>query len=147
MILIADASALVGELLRKRGRLLLNHPDVDWYVTVEVASEVRHELHKRCHFMVRRGHLSHERAVVLEREAFALFQRSVSLVVSDVYTQVREEAEARIRDPHDWSAVALALVMEAGIWADDQDFFGIGVPVWSTQVLLTHLHLNPIEGR
>lgn len=146
MILVADASALVGELLRKRGRLLLNHPPVDWYVTAEVASEVRHELHRRFHVMVRRGHLLQERAVVLEREALALFHRSVSLVVPDVYTQAREEAEGRIRDPHDWSAVALALVMEAGIWAEDRDFFGIGAPVWSTQVLLTHLRLGPMEG-
>ncbi len=142
MNLVADASALVGELLRARGRALLRHPDTDWFTTLEVAGEVRHELHKRLRFMVERGQLAGDHVAVLEREALDLFNSSVSLVVPEVYVAARLAARERIRDPQDWSVVALALVMEAGIWAEDRDFFGIGLPVWNTGVLLTHLRIG-----
>jgi hypothetical protein len=48
---------------------------------------------------------------------------------------------ARIEDPRDWSPVALALALDGGSWAEDRHFCGIGVPVWSTRVLLAHLAL------
>jgi predicted nucleic acid-binding protein len=142
MNLVADASALVGELLRVRGRALLRHPDIDWFTTMEVASEVHHEVHKRLRFMVARGQLADDRFAIVEQEALELFTSSVSLVVPDVYAPARLVAQERIHDPQDWSAVALAIVMEAGIWTEDRDFFGIGLPVWNTRALLTHLQIS-----
>ncbi len=37
MRLVADASALVAELLRARGHALLTHPTIDWMASEEVA--------------------------------------------------------------------------------------------------------------
>ena len=45
------------------------------------------------------------------------------------------------RIPNDWPTVALGLAMGIGIWTSDRGLFGCGVPVWTTQTLLTHLEL------
>jgi hypothetical protein len=34
---------------------------------------------------------------------------------------------------------SLALSLGTGVWTVDDDFFGCGVPVWTTQTLLAHL--------
>jgi predicted nucleic acid-binding protein len=142
MNLVADASALVGELLRARGRALLRHPDIDWFATMEVASEVQHEVRKRLRLMVARGRLADEELAAVEQESLDHFTDSVTLVVPEVYAPARLAAQERMHDPQDWSAVALALVMEVGIWTEDRDFFGIGLPVWNTRVLMTYLRIN-----
>ena len=33
----------------------------------------------------------------------------------------------------DWPILAAALAAEGGIWSHDRDFFGVGVPVWSSR--------------
>jgi predicted nucleic acid-binding protein len=40
------------------------------------------------------------------------------------------------RDPGDAPTLALALTLDCGIWTSDHDFFGCGMPVWSTETLL-----------
>ena len=35
----------------------------------------------------------------------------------------------------DWPVLAAAQMLEGHIWSDDRDFFGVGVPVWSTRNL------------
>lgn len=142
MNLVADASGLVGELLRIRGRQFLRHPDIDWFTTTEVAGEVEYELRRRLNILVARGRLEHGEVAALEYVALELFTDTVSLADSDVYMPARALAEARISDPNDWSVVALAMVMEAGIWTEDRDFFGIGLPVWNTRVLVAHLQIG-----
>ena len=39
------------------------------------------------------------------------------------------------RDPDDWPTVALAMVLDAGIWTGDADFRGCGLPTWATDTL------------
>jgi predicted nucleic acid-binding protein len=43
-------------------------------------------------------------------------------------------ARARIirRDPDDWPTIACALTLDCPIWTEDRDFFGAGVPTWTT---------------
>jgi predicted nucleic acid-binding protein len=56
------------------------------------------------------------------------------------YGEHEAAARDRIpRDPNDWPTVALALSLGIGIWTNDYDYFGCGIPVWTTQTLLTHL--------
>lgn len=54
---------------------------------------------------------------------------------------VQAEALERIgnRDPADWPAVALAMVLECPIWTEDQDFFGSGVATWRTSTVEIYL--------
>jgi predicted nucleic acid-binding protein len=43
-------------------------------------------------------------------------------------------AESRLHEggKSDWPSLAAAIAMDCGIWSDDRDYFGVGVPVWST---------------
>ena len=48
------------------------------------------------------------------------------------------------RDPDDVPTVALALALggdedRCGIWTNDGDFLGCGLPTWTTDMLLSHL--------
>jgi len=36
------------------------------------------------------------------------------------------------RDPDDWPIVAVALMLGLPVWTEDQDFFGSGIPTWTT---------------
>jgi len=62
----------------------------------------------------------------------------VSLLVHpmdhDSYRVVKTNALERIasRDPDDWPVVATALLLNVPIWTEDQDFFGTGIPTWTT---------------
>ncbi|WP_250286794.1 MULTISPECIES: PIN domain-containing protein [unclassified Frankia] len=53
---------------------------------------------------------------------------------ADTYGLARDAALARIvdRDADDWPVLATALVLDCPIWTEDQDFFGTGVPTWTT---------------
>ena len=140
MRLVVDASTLVAEVLRARGRRLLAHPDLDLAMAAEAWSEAEHELRKRTALLVERGHLEAGPAVRLLDEALAVITARVALVPHAVYSDRIEVARQRIpRDPRDAPTVALALVLGCGIWTGDRDFFGCGVPVWTTETLQLHL--------
>ena len=55
-------------------------------------------------------------------------------VPQETYADFRAEAQLRLRgrDEEDWPFVALALTLNCPIWTEDQDFFGSGVPTWTT---------------
>lgn len=50
------------------------------------------------------------------------------------YHEHEKTARKRIadRDPSDWPVVAAALFLKCPIWTEDQDFFGTGLPTWTT---------------
>ena len=51
-----------------------------------------------------------------------------------------EEARRRIpSDPRDAPTVAVGLTLDCGIWTGDRDFFGCGLPVWTTETLQLYL--------
>jgi predicted nucleic acid-binding protein len=43
----------------------------------------------------------------------------------------RQESESA-SDPDDWPIAAVALLLDLPIWTEDQDFFGSGIPTWTT---------------
>lgn len=43
------------------------------------------------------------------------------------------------RDPMDWPVVAAALVLDCPIWTEDRDFFGVGVPTWTSSLVEVYL--------
>ena len=140
MRLVIDASTLVAEALRVRGRTLLAHPALDPVVAADAWNETEHELRKRVALLVERGHLEQAPATHLLDEVLATLAVRVTLVPSDVYAERLEQAQRRIpRDPGDAPTVALALTLDCGIWTGDHDFFGCGIPVWITETLQLHL--------
>ena len=122
MRLVADASSLVGELVRRRGQELVAHPALELYIAEPTYSETRYELRRRVAAMVRRGRMT------------------VAPVPPAAYAAFEAEARRRIpRDPADWPTVALALALDAAIWTHDSDFLGCGLATWTTGTLLAWL--------
>jgi len=55
MMLVVDTNILVKELLRQRGRQLIEHPGLTLYVTERVLDETQYELRRRMTARVSRG--------------------------------------------------------------------------------------------
>ncbi len=140
MRLVVDASVLVAELLRTRGPELMAHPALQLYLPERTWDEATHELAHRVEALVHRERLSRTAADELVAAATALVEAAVTIVPEAVYAPVKERAMARVpRDSDDWPMVALAMVLDAGIWTADADFLGCGLPTWTTDVLLAEL--------
>jgi predicted nucleic acid-binding protein len=74
---------------------------------------------------------------VTDRQAVTDIERlllHVRLVPWEGYGGLEQAAAARLRagGVKDWPALAAALALDWHIWSDDVDYFGVGVPVWST---------------
>ena len=55
-------------------------------------------------------------------------------VPASIYLPHRSAAERRLRagGQSDWHVLAAALALGGDIWSEDLDFFGVGVPVWTS---------------
>lgn len=53
----------------------------------------------------------------------------------EFYSPMESAARGRLheRGQPDWPVLAAALASESAIWSHDRDFFGVGVPVWSSR--------------
>src|SRR4051812_32502364 len=76
-----------------------------------------------------------------EAELTELLQLFIGVVDHSLYEQFEEQARAHIarRDPDDWPVVATALLLNAPIWTEDQDFFGSGIATWTTDRIELYL--------
>ncbi len=72
MIIVADASVLVAQLLRQQGRVLLADPRLDVVVAAEQWDETLHAITRRLAVIVRQGRLSPEQADQLSAQIPAL---------------------------------------------------------------------------
>jgi predicted nucleic acid-binding protein len=141
VIAVADASALVGELLRKRGRELLMHPDLRVLVAEQQWDEVEHELSRRLGILESRVGLTTDQREALERAVNDLIEtRVIEVVPNDTYAALEEIATERVpRDQRDWPTVALAMALDVGILTGDNDFLGCGCPTWTVETLSREL--------
>jgi predicted nucleic acid-binding protein len=136
MRLVVDTSVLVGELLRARGRDRLGDDRLELFLPERMWSETEVELPRRIDSFVRRRKLDPN--VGRELTALCLTAIEANVVVLDeaIYAALEDEARARsLRDPDDWRVVASALALAAGVWTNDNDFLGTGVPTWTTETL------------
>jgi predicted nucleic acid-binding protein len=143
MRLVVDTSVLVGELLRARGRDRLGDDRLELFLPERMWSETQVELPRRIDRFVRRRKLDPDVGRALT--ALCLQAIDANLVVLDeaVYAALEDEARARsLRDPSDWPVVASALALAAGVWTNDNDFLGTGVPTWTTETLQAWLDRN-----
>jgi hypothetical protein len=67
MIVVADASVLVGELLGRRGRELLTHPALRVVIAEDQWDEAEHELSRRLEILAARRILTGDQGEVLQR--------------------------------------------------------------------------------
>jgi predicted nucleic acid-binding protein len=141
VLVVADASVLVAELLRERGRALIADPRLRIVVAEDQWSETRHELGRRVALLVKHARLIEDQASRIQRAIESLIERRVIDVIPRiVYQHMEETARRRVpRDPDDWPPVALALSMNAGILTGDNDFLGCGCPTWTVDTLRDEL--------
>lgn len=143
MLLAIDASTLVSELLRTRGQQLLAHADLNIVVATETWGEATYELEKRLGILLHRGHVRPDEAETLRAKIELILTEDIVVLLIETYAEHVGEATWRIpRDPNDVATVALALASDCGIWTGDRDFFGCGLPVWTTDTLLSYLDIQ-----
>ena len=141
MRLVVDTSVLVGELLRARGRRRLEDDRLDLFLPEQMWAETRVELPRRIAAFVRARRLGADVAHRLTSLCLVSIETNILVVETAVYSALEDEALARMqRDPTDWPVVACALALSAGVWTNDNDFLGAGVPTWTTATL--HLWLD-----
>lgn len=128
--IILDANILVRAVLGTRVKgIITDHGEQAQFFAPEVAYvDAEHYLPQIL--------AKHDRADEIDDALAYLEQlRAVVLPVpEEVYEYRRVDALSRIesRDPDDWPVLAVAIVIECPIWTEDQDFFGAGVPTWTT---------------
>ncbi len=144
MRLIVDASVLVGELLRVKGRARLGDSRLDLFLPEPIWSEVQHELPRRIAAFARRRGIAEPERDELVRLCLAAVEANVAVLDLGVFAPLEDEARSRVlRDPDDWPLVACALALAAGIWTNDNDLLGTGVATWTTESLEVWLVRNP----
>jgi predicted nucleic acid-binding protein len=141
MIVVADASVLVGELLRTRGRELFLHPALNVVVAQDQWSETEHELGRRLDIMETTGRLAPDARRVLEQAVHTMIgTQAIEVVNREMYASFEGTARRRVpRDQQDWPTVALALLLDAAILTGDHDFLGCGCPTWTVETLRDEL--------
>ncbi|NEQ72141.1 MAG: nucleotide-binding protein, PIN domain-containing protein [Okeania sp. SIO2D1] len=141
MRLVVDTNILVAELLRKRGRALMNSPNLELLLAEKMKNEAQYELQKRISIIVNKTNLTSEQGQLELEKALGIIDRKIVTFPLSYYQSFEAEARKRIpRDPNDWETVALALALPAAIWTEDYDFFGCGCPTWTTQTLLLQIN-------
>jgi len=55
-------------------------------------------------------------------------------VTPELYAVFESDARQRLcgRDENDWPVLATALALACAVWTEDEDFFGTGIAVWTT---------------
>lgn len=136
MRLVVDTSVLVGELLRASGRERLRDDRLELFMPERMWGETSVEIPRRVRAFARRRALDRAVGDLLTTRCLEAVESNVVVLEEAVYSAIEEEARARsLRDPDDWPVVASALALSAGIWTNDNDFLGTGVPTWTTETL------------
>jgi predicted nucleic acid-binding protein len=86
-----------------------------------------------------------EEAILLQQEILERLPILVAPVPHEVYGDLEQDARKRLsgRDERDWPVLALALRLDCPIWTEDADFFGTGVPTWTTDRIELYLASEP----
>lgn len=139
MLLAIDASSIVAESFRQRGLALFTDKRLQFAIAAPIWDEAQHELERRTNRHLMRRGVDPERTHRTYAQAKDALAATLIIFEEQEYAKFLPEALRRIpRDPSDAPTVALALALDCGIWTADNDFFGCGVAVWATDVLLAH---------
>ena len=133
--LVLDANIMLRAVFGIRVRQILEaYEDVAAFYSPDVCFA---EAEKYIPDLAKRRALDSKLALsVLEK-----LRRIVEPVDKSLYEGHEKLARERIahRDPRDWPVVAVALLLGIPVWTEDQDFFGSGVPTWTTDRVEVYL--------
>ncbi len=137
--LVIDANILVRAVLGRRVREIIeaHSAQASFFVPEMAYAEAEEHLPT---LVMRRGG-DPEKALRFLRSLRGL----VDLIGSEVYSHFESTARERLgdRDPDDWPILAAALAIGCPIWTEDTDFFGCGVPTWTTSRVCVFLREAP----
>jgi predicted nucleic acid-binding protein len=129
--LILDANILMRGVLGTRVPTLIRDyaSDVEFLTVEEAFEDVGTYLPQ---VLARHGSDEEEtQAALAKLEALRHFLQTMpSALFEPLESQARERLKGR--DEDDWPYLALAIVLDCPIWTEDTDFFGSGVPTWTT---------------
>ncbi|SRR5579884_2188097 len=126
--LVLDANILLRAVFGTRVRQLLEtYEDTAGFYSPDVCFE---EAYEYIPDVAKRRAVDSALALSVLEEV----SRIVTPVDKSLYESYEELARERIqrRDPDDWPVVAVALMLGIPVWTEDQDFFGSGIPTWTT---------------
>jgi len=136
--LVVDANILVRAVLGKRVREVIETyaEQVSFFVPEGAYAEAEEHLPA---LAIKRGGDPRKVLTVLSS-----LLGLVELIGCEVYGDFERDAKERLgeRDPDDWPILAAALAIGCPIWTEDTDFFGCGVPTWTTSRVAMYLR-NP----
>lgn len=138
-VLVLDANILIRAVLGNKVReLLIAHSDSVEFFTPDICVE---DAQKYLPIILGKRDIPVEPAL----EVLASLKPLLQIVDKGIYQEYATEAQQRIkkRDIHDWPVVATALILNSPVWTEDQDFFGSGLSVWTTDRI--HLFFEPFK--
>jgi len=127
--IVLDANIVIRAILGERVRNLIiqHYQAVDFLVPDVCLVDARKYIPQ----IFEKRKISTEPAI----ELLEKFGTILNTVDHEIYQRYSKEAKERIkdRDLNDWPIIATALTFDAPIWTEDKDFFGAGMPTWTTE--------------
>lgn len=125
---VLDANILIRAVLGKRVRelILANAATVKFFAPDVAYADARKYLPA---LLEKRGVASKPAMAVLDS-----LESIVQPIDVELYAGMQQQAFQRIcaRDADDWPVLAVAMTIGCPVWTEDADFFGTGVPTWTT---------------
>ncbi|STX81583.1 Predicted nucleotide-binding protein [Legionella busanensis] len=126
--IVLDANILIRSVLGEavRNIIIQYHEKIDFFVPdvclMDAVKYIPQIFEKR--------NMPSKPAMALLEKLKTLF----NIVDKEIYMQYSHDAKERMkaRDINDWPIVATALTFSCPIWTEDKDFFGSGMPTWTT---------------
>jgi predicted nucleic acid-binding protein len=133
--IVLDANILIRAVLGKRVReLILEHVTTVKFFAPDVAyADARKYLPA---LLKKRGVDDSAAMLVLDR-----LEGVVQSIDAELYEGLQQQALQRIsaRDADDWPVLACAMTLGCPVWTEDADFFGTGVPTWTSDRVALYL--------
>lgn len=134
--IVLDANIVIRAILgdRVRNLIIQHHQTVDFFVPDVCLVDARKYIPQ----LFEKRKIPSDPAI----ELLEKFEAILKAVDQEIYQQYRNDAKERMkdRDVEDWPIVATALVLDCPIWTEDKDFFGSGMPTWTTDRI--HIFLS-----
>lgn len=128
LCLVLDANIIIRAVLgnKVRNYLINNNEHVDFF-TPDVCIE---DAKKYLPIIFEKRNLS----PTISLEVLSHIKNFLHIIDHDIYQERIIEAQQRMnkKDLDDWPVVATALSFNCPIWTEDRDFFGVGLPTWTT---------------
>lgn len=126
-VIIVDANILVSTVAGKHIRRVVRDAvtrGIVFAAPIAQAEEAAHVLEAKIGFQTDDA-----------RRLLSEVLHAIQPLEAAAYGHLEDAARARlhVRAQSDWPVVAAALALDAAIWSNDRDFFGVGIAVWSTK--------------